>query len=80
MTVSPSCTWPLTVPLTWKRAKGSVMDVVQRVVGIERIQLEQDSGKSVHTLSPTDRCRPLPAEHVRCGNVRRRRFLEYTLT
>ncbi len=43
----------LTVPLTWKRGKGSSMEVVQRLVRVDRIQLEQDSGKSLHTLSPT---------------------------
>ena len=43
----------LVVPRSWKRAKGSVVDAFERSVRIARIQLEQDSGKSVHTLSPT---------------------------
>ncbi len=30
-----------------------LLQVVQREVRIDRIQLEQDSGKSLHTLSPT---------------------------
>lgn len=30
-----------------------IAQVVQREVRIDRIQLEQDSGKSLHTLSPT---------------------------
>ncbi len=44
------------VPRTWKRSKGAVVDAEARRVRVCRIQLEQDSGKSVHTLREGASC------------------------